>query len=50
MPLEYPIDYCYVRPQHIAACNALCRAQFWPGIDGMSLSALIIISTPTRPF
>ncbi|XP_060558874.1 cysteine-rich protein 2-binding protein-like [Ruditapes philippinarum] len=28
-----PIDYCYVRPQHIASVNALCRECFWPGID-----------------
>lgn len=29
----YPIDYCYVRPQHIAVVNSLCREYFWPGID-----------------
>jgi len=28
-----PIDYCYVRPHHIPAVNALCREHFWPGID-----------------
>lgn len=28
-----PIDYCYVRPQHIPSVNALCREFFWPGID-----------------
>jgi len=28
-----PIDYCYVRPHHIPAVNALCREYFWPGID-----------------
>ena len=28
-----PIDYCYVRPQHIASVNTLCREFFWPGID-----------------
>ena len=28
-----PIDYCYVRPQHIPSINALCREFFWPGID-----------------
>lgn len=27
------IDYCYVRPQHIAAVNALLQRLFWPGID-----------------
>ncbi|KAL4236250.1 Cysteine-rich protein 2-binding protein [Mactra antiquata] len=30
---SYPIDYCYVRPQHIASVNTLCREFFWPGID-----------------
>jgi hypothetical protein len=28
-----PIDYSYVRLQHIAAANALCHEFFWPGID-----------------
>ena len=28
-----PIDYCYIRPQHIASVNTLCREFFWPGID-----------------
>ncbi|XP_071494380.1 cysteine-rich protein 2-binding protein-like [Diadema antillarum] len=28
-----PVDYCYVRPQHIPSINALCREFFWPGID-----------------
>ena len=28
-----PIDYCYVRPQHIPSVNALCGEFFWPGID-----------------
>ncbi|XP_071951986.1 cysteine-rich protein 2-binding protein-like isoform X2 [Antedon mediterranea] len=28
-----PIDYCYVRPQHIPSVNALCREFFWPGVD-----------------
>jgi hypothetical protein len=23
-----PIDYCYVKPQHIPAINALCREYF----------------------
>ncbi|XP_067623880.1 cysteine-rich protein 2-binding protein [Eurosta solidaginis] len=34
---EYPtrstIDFCYVRPNHIAAVNALLQSTFWPGID-----------------
>ncbi|XP_041458829.1 cysteine-rich protein 2-binding protein-like [Lytechinus variegatus] len=32
-PPVAPIDYCYVRPQHIPSINALCREFFWPGID-----------------
>ncbi|XP_011860402.1 PREDICTED: cysteine-rich protein 2-binding protein isoform X2 [Vollenhovia emeryi] len=28
-----PVDYSYVRPQHIAAINSLCCQFFWPGID-----------------
>ncbi|XP_074642134.1 cysteine-rich protein 2-binding protein-like isoform X2 [Tubulanus polymorphus] len=28
-----PIDYCYVRPQHIPSINSLCKEFFWPGID-----------------
>ncbi|XP_037957326.1 cysteine-rich protein 2-binding protein [Teleopsis dalmanni] len=27
------IDYCYVRPNHIPAINALLECEFWPGID-----------------
>ncbi|CAN8004459.1 unnamed protein product [Ixodes hexagonus] len=30
---RYPIDFCYVRPQHIPIVNAMCRTFFWPGID-----------------
>ncbi|XP_046424071.1 cysteine-rich protein 2-binding protein isoform X1 [Neodiprion fabricii] len=30
---EAPIDYSYVRPQHIPAINSLCSQFFWPGID-----------------
>lgn len=33
MPTRSSIDYCYVRPQHIAAVNALLQRLFWPGID-----------------
>lgn len=33
MPTRASIDYCYVRPQHIAAVNALLQRLFWPGID-----------------
>lgn len=32
-PSPPPIDYCYVRPQHIPSLNTLCREFFWPGID-----------------
>lgn len=32
-PKQSPIDYCYVRPQHILPINALCHEYFWPGID-----------------
>ncbi|OAD56121.1 Cysteine-rich protein 2-binding protein [Eufriesea mexicana] len=32
-PLTAPIDYSYVRPQHIPAINSLCSQFFWPGID-----------------
>ncbi|CAL1544994.1 unnamed protein product [Lymnaea stagnalis] len=32
-PSPPPIDYCYVRPEHIPSVNALCREFFWPGID-----------------
>lgn len=33
LPKQSPIDYCYVRPQHIPGVNALCQEFFWPGID-----------------
>lgn len=33
MPSRASIDYAYVRPQHIAAVNALLQRMFWPGID-----------------
>lgn len=32
-PASAPIDYCYVRPQHIPSVNMLCSTFFWPGID-----------------
>ncbi|GFR20766.1 cysteine-rich protein 2-binding protein [Trichonephila clavata] len=32
-PGQSPIDFCYVRPQHIPAINALCHKFFWPGIN-----------------
>lgn len=33
MPSRASIDYCYLRPQHIAAVNGLLQRLFWPGID-----------------
>lgn len=30
---RHPIDFCYVRPQHVPIVNAMCRTFFWPGID-----------------
>lgn len=33
MPSRASIDYCFVRPQHIAAVNGLLQRLFWPGID-----------------
>lgn len=32
-PKRSTIDFCYVRPNHIAAVNALLQSLFWPGID-----------------
>lgn len=33
MPCRATIDFCYVRPYHIAAVNGLLQQIFWPGID-----------------
>ncbi|XP_052447107.1 cysteine-rich protein 2-binding protein-like [Carassius gibelio] len=30
---DTPIDYCYVRPNHIPSVNSMCQDIFWPGID-----------------
>lgn len=30
---QYPIDYCYIQPQHIPIINELCNEHFYPGID-----------------
>ncbi|KAM4594181.1 cysteine-rich protein 2-binding protein [Fundulus diaphanus] len=30
---DAPIDYCYVRPNHIPSANAMCHDSFWPGVD-----------------
>jgi hypothetical protein len=32
-PARHPIDYSYVRPQHISSVNSLCQEFFYPGID-----------------
>ncbi|KAL7739726.1 hypothetical protein ACLKA6_012705 [Drosophila palustris] len=32
-PSRSTVDFCYVRPQHIPAVNALLQSVFWPGID-----------------
>lgn len=40
-PSRAPIDFCYVRPNHIAAVNALLQTVFWPGIDSKSSVFLI---------
>lgn len=40
MPNRASIDYCYVRPQHIAAVNGLLQRLFWPGIDSKFIFAL----------
>lgn len=28
---DAPIDYCYVRPNHIPSVNSMCQEIFWPG-------------------
>jgi len=33
-PTRSTIDFCFVRPQHIPAVNALLQSSFWPNIDG----------------
>ncbi len=30
---RYPIDYVYLRPEHVVPINNLCRKYFWNGID-----------------
>ncbi|XP_060715143.1 cysteine-rich protein 2-binding protein [Tachysurus vachellii] len=30
---ESPVDYCYVRPNHIPSVNSMCQDMFWPGVD-----------------
>lgn len=40
MPSRASVDFCYVRPQHLAAVNALLQKLFWPGIDSMMIFLL----------
>ncbi len=28
---DAPIDFCYVRPNHIPSVNSMCQDIFWPG-------------------
>lgn len=37
LPCRASVDFCYVRPQHLAPVNALLQRLFWPGIDSMFL-------------
>ncbi|XP_017015624.2 cysteine-rich protein 2-binding protein [Drosophila takahashii] len=32
-PTRSTVDFCFVRPQHIPAVNALLQSSFWPNID-----------------
>lgn len=39
---ESPIDYCYVRPNHIPSVNSMCQDMFWPGkIFGSSAENIV---------
>lgn len=33
VPVRSTIDFCYIRPYHIAGVNGLLQRMFWPGID-----------------
>lgn len=41
---ESPIDYCYVRPNHIPSVNSMCHDMFWPGKsdDAFKLPARLV--------
>lgn len=41
-PTRAPIDFCYVRPNHIPAVNALLQTVFWPGIDSKFKNRILI--------
>ncbi|KAM9314980.1 cysteine-rich protein 2-binding protein [Pholidichthys leucotaenia] len=30
---DAPIDYCYVRPNHVPSVNTMIHHSFWPGVD-----------------
>ncbi|KAH8419397.1 hypothetical protein KR222_010370 [Zaprionus bogoriensis] len=44
-PSRSTIDFCYVRPQHIPAVNALLQSVFWPGIDGEYAVQLTLVNS-----
>lgn len=48
MPSRASVDFCYVRPQHLAAVNALLQRLFWPGIDSMFLIFKTFICLKTK--
>lgn len=33
---DAPLDYCYVRPNHIPTINSMCQEFFWPGMFSLS--------------
>lgn len=49
---DAPIDYCYVRPNHIPSANAMCHSSFWPGSTetlGTSLQQHACLKPPPVP-
>lgn len=47
VPSRASIDYCYVRPHHIAAVNSLLQNNFWQGIDSkLTHISRLFISNP----
>lgn len=47
---DAPIDYCYVRPNHIPSVNSMCQDIFWPGKQLQSWTIQIIRENPTMDF
>lgn len=51
-PPKAPVDFSYVRPQHIPAINSLAQQYFWPGINckysGIATLFDVLIETYTR--